>query len=81
MIKPNEIGKNYISSLRIKYLAEMEEAKANLSLYSSNLTGIGEHSDLMTEFNLWIEKYTDAKDKLSSLDELFDITLSSVIKG
>jgi hypothetical protein len=81
MIKPNEIGKNYISALRIKYLAEMEEAKANLSLYSSNLTGIGEHSDLMTEFNLWIEKYTDAKDKLSSLDELFDITLSSVIKG
>ena len=81
MIKPNEIGKNYISALRIKYLAEMEEAKANLSLYSSNLTGIGEHSDLMTEFNLCIEKYTDAKDKLSSLDELFDITLSSVIKG
>jgi hypothetical protein len=81
MIKPNEIGKNYISALRIKYLAEMEEAKANLSLYSVNLTGIGEHSDLMTEFNLWIEKYTDAKDKLSSLDELFDTTPTSVIKG
>lgn len=81
MIRPNEIGKNYISALRIKYLAEMEEAKANLSLYSSNLTGIGEHSDLMTEFNLWIEKYTDAKDKLTSLEELFDITPTSVIKG
>lgn len=81
MITTNEIGKNYIGALRTKYLAEMQEAKANLTLYANNLTGIGEHSDLMTEFNLWIEKYTDAKDKLSSLDELFDITSTSVIKG
>jgi len=79
MIKTNELSKNYVSALRAKYSAEMEEAKANLTLYSSNITGIGEHSDLMTEFNLWVEKYTDAKDKLETIDELFDI--SSVIKG
>ncbi len=81
MIKPNELGKNYISALRARYSAEMQEAKANLALYSNNITGIGEHSDLMAEFNIWIEKYTDAKDKLSSLDELFDITSTNVIKG
>jgi hypothetical protein len=81
MIKTTELGKNYISALRAKYSAEMQEAKANLALYSNNITGIGEHSDLMTEFNIWVEKYTDAKDKLSSLDELFDITSTNVIKG
>lgn len=81
MIKTNELGKNYISALRAKYSAEMQEAKANLALYSNNIIGIGEHSDLMTEFNLWVEKYTDAKDKLSTIDELFDITSTDVIKG
>jgi hypothetical protein len=81
MITPNELGKNYISALRSKYVAEMEEAKANLSLYSNNLTGIGEHSDLMTEFNLWIEKYTEASDKLNTLDELFKLDNQKIIKG
>lgn len=80
MIKQNELGKNYVEALRAKYVAEMQEAKANLTLYSNNITGIGEHSDLLTEFNIWVEKYTDAKDKLSTLDELF-ISDISVIKG
>jgi hypothetical protein len=35
----------------------------------------------MEEHDKWIEKYTNAKDKLSSLDELFDITSTNVIKG
>lgn len=81
MITPNEIGENYISALRAKYIAEMQEAKANLNLYSKNTTGIGEHSDLMTEFNLWVEKYTDAKDKLSTIDELFNSDNQKMIKG
>jgi hypothetical protein len=81
MITTSELGKNYISALRKKYEAEIEEAKANLALYTTNLVAIGEHSDLMEEHDKWIEKYTNAKDKLSSLDELFDITSTNVIKG
>ena len=80
MITTSELGKNYISALRKKYEAEIEEAKANLALYTTNLVAIGEHSDLMEEHDKWIEKYTNAKDKLSSLDELFNIT-NNVIKG
>lgn len=67
----NKIGKRYYSALVKKYEAEMEEAIANLELYMNNLAGIGEHSDLMEEHDKWIAKYTDAKDKLASVKELF----------
>ena len=73
----------YYVALKKRYEAQIEEARANLSLYFSNnhLAAIGEHSDLLAEHDKWIEKYTNAKDKLSSLDELFDITSTTVIKG
>ena len=50
----------------------MAEAEANLSLYFSNnnLAAIGEHSDLMDEHDKWIDKYTNAKDKLETLNIL-----------
>lgn len=69
------LGRNYVLALRKKYEAEMEEARANLSLYlSNNLAAIGEHSDLLEEHDKWVEKYTNAKDKLETLSELYDIT-------
>jgi len=66
------IGNRYINALRKKYEAEMAEAEANLGLYlsNSNLAAIGEHSDLMEEQDKWIEKYTNAKDKLETLNSL-----------
>jgi hypothetical protein len=79
MIKSTELGQNYISALRKKYEAEMEEAKANLALYVNQLVAIGEHSDLMEEHDKWIEKYTNAKDKLSTIEELF--SSQNIIKG
>lgn len=67
-------GQNYLTALKKKYEFQMEEAKANLSLYlsNSNLAAIGEHSDLLTEHDKWISQYTDAKDKLESLTSLFE---------
>ena len=55
-----------------RYEAEMAESEANLALYLSNnnLAAIGEHSDLMEEQDKWIEKYTNAKDKLETLKSL-----------
>ncbi len=79
MINTSELGQNYISALRKKYEAEMEEAKANLALYVNNLSAIGEHSDLMEEHDKWIGKYTDAKDKLETLNSLF--SENTIIKG
>jgi hypothetical protein len=70
---PNH-GQNYISALKKKYEFQMEEAKANLTLYFSNtnLAAIGEHSDLLTEHDKWISQYTDAKDKLETLISLYE---------
>lgn len=70
----NNIGKNYLNALRKKYEAQMEEAKANLELYfsSSNLAAIGEHSDLLAEHDRWVEVYANAKDKLESLNSLYN---------
>ena len=66
------ISNKYITALQKKYEAEMAEAEANLGLYlsSNNLAAIGEHSDLMEEQDKWIEKYTNAKDKLETLKSL-----------
>ena len=66
------LGNRYITDLSKLYEAEMAEAEANLALYLSNnnLAAIGEHSDLMEEQDKWIEKYTNAKDKLETLKSL-----------
>ena len=66
------ITKKYVSALQKRYEAEMAEAEANIALYLSgqNLAAIGEHSDLMEEQDKWIEKYTNAKDKLETLRTL-----------
>ena len=66
------IVNRYITALQKRYEAEMAEAEANLGLYlsSNNLAAIGEHSDLLEEQDKWISKYTDAKDKLESLETL-----------
>ena len=71
------ITKKYVSALQKRYEAEMAEAEANIALYLSgnNLAAIGEHSDLMEEQDKWIEKYTNAKDKLETLRSL-DLTES-----
>jgi len=71
---------NSITALRKKYEAEMAEAKANLALYVNNLVAIGEHSDLMEEHDKWVEKYTNSKDKLETLNELF-ASQEEIIKG
>ena len=80
IMETTKLGMNYITALRKKYEAEMAEAKANLALYVNNLVAIGEHSDLMEEHDKWIEKYTNSKDKLESLNGLFG-SQEEIIKG
>lgn len=79
IIETTKIGMNYVTALRKKYEAEMAEAQANLALYVNNLVAIGEHSDLMDEHDKWVEKYTNSKDKLETLYELFGS--GEIIKG
>jgi hypothetical protein len=80
IMETTKLGMNYITALRKKYEAEMAEAKANLALYVNNLVAIGEHSDLMEEHDKWVEKYTNSKDKLETLNELF-ASQEEIIKG
>ena len=75
------LGNRYITALSKRYEAEMAEAEANLALYLSNtnLAAIGEHSDLMEEQDKWIEKYTNAKDKLETFKSLnFDYDFNKI---
>ena len=68
------LGQNYVNALRKRYEAQMEEAKANLSLYfsSNNLAAIGEHSDLLAEHDKWIEVLANAQDKLETLERFLN---------
>jgi multidrug resistance efflux pump len=71
----NGLGKRYYNALIKKYEAEMAESEANLDLYMNNLVAIGEHSDLLEEHVKWVEKYTNAKDNLETLNQLFQVKI------
>jgi len=62
-------GTQWYSALEAKYKAEIAEAKAVLETYFLNSVGIGEHSDLLIEFDKWIEKLASAEEKLEALEK------------
>lgn len=63
----------YFNALKKKYEAQIEESRANLALYFSNtnLSAIGEHSDLLAEQDKWLGQLAEAQDKLQTLLSLF----------
>lgn len=67
-----QMTKLYVDALVQKYEAQKSESLANLNLYlsSTNLSAIGEHSDLLAEHDRWIEQYATANDKLEVLCEI-----------
>tara|TARA_A200000159_G_C7227609_1_gene298828 strand:- start:443 stop:655 length:213 start_codon:yes stop_codon:yes gene_type:complete len=64
------IGNPYFDALEAKYIAQIKEAKAVLQTYFQNSVGIGEHSDLLPEFDKWIEQLASAEEKLIALRKL-----------
>ena len=72
----NTNGIAFYQALELKYKAEILECKAVLSVYFNNSTGIGEHSDLLLEFDKWIQKLADAEGKLESLIKNYQIVES-----
>lgn len=50
-----------------RYKAEISEALAILEVYFNNPVGIGEHPDLLTEIDKYIEKLDSAQSKLKTL--------------
>ena len=55
-----------------KYKAEISEALATLDVYFTNPVAIGEHPDLLTEIDKYIEKLESATGKLETLNTYFD---------
>lgn len=74
------MNNNYIKALILKYEAEIAEAEANLELYlnEANLSAIGEHSNLMHEHDIWIDKLTSASDKLETLKRFLNTKNESI---
>ena len=63
-------GNRYYEALRAKYIAEAKEAEAVLHTYFTNSVGIGEHSDLIEEFDKQLDKLAAAQEKLEALESL-----------
>ena len=60
----------YYDALEAKYIAQIKEAQAVLQTYFQNSVGIGEHSDLLPEFDKWVEQLASADEKLQALRKL-----------
>lgn len=58
---------SFLIALEARYKAEMAAAKANIEVYLSNPTGIGEHPDLVEAIDSQIAILAEAEDKLDSL--------------
>ena len=71
-------------ALTLRYRSEMAEAEATLLIYFNNPVGIGEPPQHLEEMDKFVEKMTNAKDKLDMLttvykynvkrDEKFEVT-------
>ncbi len=64
------IGNPYYDALEAKYIATIKETQAVLQTYFQNSVGIGEHSDLLPEFDKWVEQLASADEKLQALRKL-----------
>jgi methylaspartate ammonia-lyase len=61
------IKEKMTEALRLKYLSEIAEAEATLTIYFTNPVGIGEHPQHLEEMDKLIEKLANSKDKLDAL--------------
>ena len=64
-----EVRRRLIEALRLKYRADMELAAATLQVYLDRPAGIGEHPQILDEMDKLVEEYSNAKDKLHSLED------------
>ena len=64
----NKISEKMYEALSLKYRSEMAEAEATLLVYFTNSVGIGEHPQHIEEMDKMVEKITNSKDKLETLE-------------
>jgi hypothetical protein len=67
----NELGEGLYQAEMLKLEAETVEARAILKVYFDKPVGIGEHPDLLTEIDKYVDKLANAEDKMESLKKNF----------
>jgi len=65
------VNNNLVNAAKKKYEAQIEEALATLHIYFTNAVGIGEHPDLLSEVDKYVEMLESASGKLGALGEHF----------
>ena len=53
-----------------KYEAQKSEALAHLEILFNSSVGIGEHTDILSEIDKWINSYSQAEENLVTLNKL-----------
>jgi hypothetical protein len=71
----SKISEKMYEALTLKYRSEMAEAEATLLIYFNNSVGIGEHPQHLEEMDKMVEKMTNAKDKLETLEVIYKYNL------
>jgi hypothetical protein len=66
-----EKSKLMYEALVYKYKYEIASAKASLVVYLEDSVGIGEHPQHVEEMDKLVTQITDAEDKLSTIEEIY----------
>ena len=69
----NELGEALYQAEMMKLEAERVECIAILKVYFNKPVGIGEHPDLITEIDKYVDKLANATDKIEALRANFKI--------
>ena len=67
------VGMEILGALRKRYEADVASALANIEVYNTNPTGIGDHADIVSAVDSEIVKLSEAADKLNALIEFFRV--------
>ncbi len=67
----NEIDNPYYRAAYSKYVAEQDEAVANLLTLFNRPVGIGEHTDFIKEIDKWVSQGSGAIGKIQFLANIF----------
>ena len=54
-----------------KYNAQKSEALAHLEILFNSSVGIGEHTDILSEVDKWVNSLSQAEENLKTLNESF----------
>ena len=61
---------NLIKASFDKYNAQRSEALAHLEILFNNSVGIGEHTDILTEVDKWVNSLSQAEENLKTIKSI-----------